>query len=398
MGHFLQRKRKHTREAVQARIDEIGQYTQSLGVSFDTEALSIDGKSWDWWMDQDMRRITKRVRTEWGDTRYQQTKRLCATLRKLDKLINGRPLAAKTPTKNNTTSIITSIIAPVPTISAPPLSNLPASLRIRFHRVCLQWWKRRCREQQGGGMDCSDEWRNDSCFATGESIQDIPSRYRITYCSNNSGGSSSGATRDDWFVFDVRILSRNAIVKNPYTNKRFPDSFIAFYKKRANHLKHLGYSLATEWDEPKPSPKRKVTEESLRHQMMAVVAELHRFGYVVTVDMMAALTDAHLAKWYYQCYDIWSYRLGLSSAQQREIVPSGQVFTHHTTIHPLRWQTHHTPMQLREEVWTTMLTLMTASTVSHQRASGANYVMMALTLCANSFREGYPDLAEAAAL
>ena len=265
--------------------------------------------------------------------------------------------------------------------------------------MCLQWWKRRCREQQGGGIDYPEQWRNDSCFATGDSIQDIPSRYRITYCSNNSGGSSSGATRDDWFVFDVRILSRNAIVKNPYTNKPFPYSFIAFYKKRANHLKHLGYSLATEWDEPKPSPKRTVTEESLRHQMMAVVAELcDRFGYVVTVDMMAALTDAHLAKWYYQCYDIWSYRLGLTSAQQREIVPSGQVFAHHTTIHPLRWQTHHTPMQLREEVWTTMLTLMTAGTVSHQRALGATYVMMALTLCANSFREGYPDLAEAAAL
>ena len=75
LGHFLQRKRKHTREAVQARIHEIGQDTQSLGLSLDTEALSIDGKSWDWWMDQDMRRITKRVRTEWGDTRYQQTKR-----------------------------------------------------------------------------------------------------------------------------------------------------------------------------------------------------------------------------------------------------------------------------------------------------------------------------------
>lgn len=385
LDHFLQHKRKHTSKAVRAYLDQIVQCTQSLGVSCDTEALTIDDKSWDWWMNRDMRRITKRIRTEWGDNRYQQTKQLCTTLRKLDKLLNGRPSTKDSVKKTSS----------IPSANTPPLSNLPLLLRIQLHRLCLQWWKRRCREQQGEGMDCPEQWRNDSCFATGESIQDIPSRYHITYCSN---GGSSNTIRDDWYVFDVRILSRNGILKNPYTNESFPNSFIVFYKKRANHLKHLGYSLATEWDEPKPSPKRKVTEESLRQQMMAVVTELHRFGYVVTVDMMAALTDTHLAKWYFQCYDIWSYRLGLTSAQQREIVPTGQVFTHHMTIHPLRWRIRHTPMQLREEVWKTMLTLLTAGTLSHQRASGANYVMMALTLCASSFREGYPDLAEAAAL
>ena len=379
LGHFLQRKRKHTREAVQARIDEIGQYTQSLGVSFDTEALSIDGKSWDWWMDQDMRRITKRVRTEWGDTRYQQTKRLCATLRKLDKLINGRPLATKTPTKNNTTSII----APVPT----PLSNLPASLRIRFHRVCLQWWKRRCREQQGEGIDCPEQWRNNRCFATEESIQDIPSRYRITYCSNNSGGSSSGTTRDVWFVFDVRILSRNAIVKNPYTNKPFTDSFIAFYKKRANHLKHLGYSLATEWDEPEPSPK------SVKQLMTEVN---HRLPELET-SLIEGLTDQELAEWYLQCYFMMTDRLGLSSASIREML-TGTIFRYYSTItqsdewrnHRDRrrncWRNHLTSLELRYEVWTTMHKMLESSQTLLK-----NYVVMALTLCSTTIQSHESD-------
>lgn len=311
--------------------------------------------------------------------------------------------------------------------SGPPLSNLPDALRQRVHAVALSWWVRRRMRVQGQAVWSPWSWRNDSDFVTLEPMTDVPRTFLMTTTvtqlaggtaggttGSTTGGTAGGTTgvlqrverafarvRRDTFVFDVRTLFAHltkSTARNPYTNKPFDASFLALVQERVKTLHDRGYSLDTEHDAPPPPPKRQVTESSVHQRLLSVVSGFNALGYMLTVDMFAALSPDQLVRWYKEGEDIWNYRAQLTSAQQREIVPSGIVFPHRARLRPGSWQGHFSPLEVRNETWKTMDVLINSGVQSHHRASGANYVAMALTLCSPTFAEACPALAVAASL
>lgn len=391
-------------------------------LDFDQDALTIDGTTLEEWSRTYVgrgKRTRKRLCATYGEAHLQAIDSLSRMLRDMLKLLTGstqtRHIANGKRKIKKGASVNHSIVVASTTSKGPPLSGLSNELRVSLFRMAKRsaWLRRvqlRVLRQKGGDtLTTETELRlhNENCPYTAEPI---PEMFQVFYGVRREGtGSASSAISidvtpiTDWNVLDVRVLYGKAIQKNPLTNLAFTREFMDLFNARAKHLRQRGYSLAHELaPDTQHAIKRKEravpTQDSVRQRMLDVAFALNERGYLVGVDMLSNLTDSELADWYFHCHDILTYRSRLTFQQQREILPSGSMFEHHTTIRRDRWHEHHTSLDLQYEVWDMMDRLMTSAHVSHQKETGTHFVIMALTLCSEVFRshEQFRVFAEAA--
>lgn len=247
-----------------------------------------------------------------------------------------------------------------------------------------------------------------------------------------------------WYAFDVRELTkmlihaakngshRSLAIRNPYTNEPFDIRFMMMVMERGKALAlqghHDGQSAAGGWagvsngsvngdghsssatpsasaPEPVsgsstalpllPSVTPDMAQGMIRQLRLSVVEGFMSLSYIVTYGMLAELTCMQLAQWYHECYDIWHYRAQLTTLQHNQIVPlesGAPVFPRHRRIQPATWQMRHTTVELQYIVWTTMHQLVTSASQTQDREMGANYALIALTICSGVFREAFPML------
>lgn len=410
----------NTRMAIRTRVMAICASAEQLQLPLDDVGLTIGDTTMEEWSRMYLkgsrgRRMRIRMVDQYGEARIDDIERLCEALRKLLKLLIGSTqLAHKTAVQQASSSSSSSKSVPS---KGPPLSKLPPSLQQVLNTLVnnsawLQQIRARIQAQKDGRI-C-----NDKCMFA---LEPIPQKFQMFEGVPRSGASSSSSTPTiDWYLHDVRVLYGKSIQTNPLTRLKFSRAFMDLYTARAKRLRRHGYSLATELtpnaqmtakrEREQASVRVVPTPENVRQLMFNVVFALNASpnpddpesggGFLVELSSLEGLTDQELADWYHHCFEILTWRSELTFHQQREILPTGSIFEHHTTIRRDRWRQHHTSLQLRYEVWSMMHRMLTSAQVSHQRETGAHYVIMALTLCSEAFRshEQFRVFAEAAAV
>ena len=405
-------------------VKRIKLLSEKLSLSFDEDFGDIGGMSWDTFTDMKLDFRTAQgqcIKKKFNISDVQSARKLHTSFGTLKNILNNL-------------------------CKQPPLPSLPEPLRERLCAVGLGGWVRRKMRVQGRGIYSQHLWQNDTDLISTEPFDDIPSHFVVVYSEKTPVAettikqSSESMTKDvdpqpdkaflqrvakmeatfkkhtqHMYAFDLRSLIKmmshtKSNFRNPYTNQPFNRTFIKLVIQRTKQLTKLGYSTTSEWDNtptPPTPPSTSITStgamvddanltpEMIQQKLVYLVGDLNTLGYAVTVDMFRELSNEQTVKWYRETEDIMRVRLRLTPQQQNEIVPgsNGRLFTHTSTISSTIWSVYHSPLQLRWHVLTVMHKLCTSAYDRHQRETGANYVMMGLTLCSEVFRDAFPYLA-----
>ena len=161
---------------------------------------------------------------------------------------------------------------------------------------------------KGPGLKNRTLSKNDIDFYTLEPINEIETKYFISYKENNNIWCFDIRSIKELFKTDKEIL-------NPYSREKIPVNEINRIKSIINKFKKQKISL--KYKEEKIYTK----EEQLKRIVVDIFSEMTRTGYYMDIKWFYELTNYGLKHLYKFLEDIWNYRAQLTLDVKKKISP-----------------------------------------------------------------------------
>ncbi len=212
-------------------------------------------------------------------------------------------------------------------------------------------------------------------FCTATPIDLIPFCYRYYVYEENRS-----------YLFDIRSLYKLIISdtpkKNPYSRKAFTIKDLKGIHKKILFIMKMGFHALH-------SHKSLTNEEKINEYIVSTFHKLYQMDFYVHSEMFTSLDFNLLKKLYYEIYDIWNYRLGLSFSDKRKIITNGIVFAEWQSVSNMQ------PNQidiLRIKILRGVNRLISEGSDSESRKMGANYFMLGLVQVSEAASLAMPTL------
>ena len=175
------------------------------------------------------------------------------------------------------------------------------------------FWRRRAPymrfRSQGPAVNARDLAVNDTELYSMENVNTIPSLYFISF---------SDARKGIW-IFDIRTLVHSMATgypsQNPYTRTEFTERAKGIIHRRIEWLRSRKYQiLHTNTDVLTP-------EQAWKQIVLDIFLKIEALGYYVSCEWFHDMNASAHTVFYKKLFDLWTWRLGLTRAQQEEIVP-----------------------------------------------------------------------------
>jgi len=258
-------------------------------------------------------------------------------------------------------------------------------------RKCIQsvrriqlWWRRSLPsllfKHQGPSINLYTLSQNTTEVYSMESIEKIPRLFFFSYADSQ---------KTIW-SFDIRslshILAEGKALENPYTREPFTQQTLQKVRERITYLRKRKYPvLYLQGDNLSQ-------EQEWNQRVLDVFMKLEALGYSAACSWFHSLTIDHQKQFYKMMFELWNWRLDLSSAEKELIVPGHmksqtKLFRWQPEIvasknHNLRWWQKH-------NLWL-IQTFIEKSQDKGKNALGAVYIMMGTVHVSDDAAEAYP--------
>ena len=245
--------------------------------------------------------------------------------------------------------------------------------------IKIQHWARKALahlryKQQGPATNCLEVSNNQTELQSMDQIQTIPQLYIWSY---------GDANKMIW-CFDIRSFSHMMAsgFKNPYTQIPLTESARNSLEHRLIWLKQKGYTTIFTND------TELTAEQTFSLRILDVFMKLDFLGYHSNTEWFSDLTLEDHIKLYRELYELWNYRLQLTSELKKTICPGLDGIMKHDPFkfslksqRELRWW-----QKLNINIFDTLVSTATEKT---NRALGAMYCLTALCKVSSKTRDSY---------
>lgn len=156
---------------------------------------------------------------------------------------------------------------------------------------------------------------NNQDFLTFENICDIDKEYLFSYQDSEN------------FVYAFDIRSISSLIrhddKNPYNRKKIPEEILEKIKYCSNKI-----NIQKEFIDLR-SPYQK-----LKHRVIDIFQKMDNLDQYTDPAWFLELNLIELQKFYRELEDIWNWRLNLSNAVKKDIIPHTKIFDKNSKISP----------------------------------------------------------------
>ncbi len=274
----------------------------------------------------------------------------------------------------------------VPLLESQPKRLTRQSVR-DVNKLCL-WWKKVAPLRkflcQGPAANDASLAHNDSEVYSMEPVKQIPGLYFFSYADNH---------KNIW-AFDIRSLSHlmasGRPLTNPYTREPLSEPVTEKLRSRITWLRNRKYPLLYVQGEVL------TPEQHWNQKVLDLFMKMESLGYLSASSWFEQLNLKENKFFYKALYDLWTFRLGLTSHEKESIVPrssrmEGKLFKHPPEFlmgknHDIRWW--------QKVNLNTMNSLLTRSPDKSKQALGALYILMALVQVSDDAAEAYPWILE----
>jgi hypothetical protein len=255
-------------------------------------------------------------------------------------------------------------------------------------RKIQNWWRLLYSldslRKQGPALFLRSLAQNDTEVYSLETLTKIPKLYFFSYKDVN---------KHIW-AFDIRSLSHSLnegkSLANPYTREAFPPSTIQKVRERISFLRKRKYPILY------LSGDTLSAEQIWNQKVLDIFMKLEALGYNTACAWYnnMNLDDHH--KFYRCIYELWEWRLGLSSSERESIVPfhnRGQQRLFRNSPDVVVYENHNMKWWQKYNL-NLIQNFITRSTDKTRQALGATYVIMGLVQVSDEAAEAYPWVAE----
>jgi hypothetical protein len=251
----------------------------------------------------------------------------------------------------------------------------------KIQKMWRQYIIRHRIRNQGLGAFFTNISENNTEIYTLESVDTIPHLYRWSYQDNK---------KHVW-VFDIRSLHTMQLQKsreNPYTREQFTEKAENHFKKRTLWLLKRKYCLFyTNTEELTP-------EQQWHQRILDVTMKYDMLGYYMCIHWFDELSDRQFSQIYTELWELWNFRLQLSSTLKRAVVPN---WNKDDSL-LFKW----IPVEIknrREKKWWQKILLdifdrLVSGETKESRSMGALYGMTAFAIVSPSVRTHYSWLVQ----
>lgn len=219
---------------------------------------------------------------------------------------------------------------------------------------------------------------NNTDVYTLEPVDQIPILYRW---------STVDSKKNIW-LFDIRTLGmlhqqeNFRTLSNPYTREPFSENTMQEYLKRVEWLRSKKYYVFHNDNEQVLTP-----EQAWHQRVLDVFLKLDMLGYYTSLKWFEDLSVRQLCKFYFELYELWFFRIGLSAEQKSALCPGWQdhIFRHN----PFEFSLRRDLKAVRTILLDHIEHLITKGGDKQTRALGAMYVMTAFALASSQVHEHY---------
>ena len=179
----------------------------------------------------------------------------------------------------------------------------------KIQKMWRQYSIRHRIRKQGLGAFFTNLSENNTEIYTLESVDTIPRLYRWSY---------QDSKKHVW-VFDIRSLHTMRLQnsrENPYTREQFTEKAENHFKERTLWLLKRKYCLFyTNTEELTP-------EQQWHQRILDVTMKYDMLGYYMCIHWFDELSDRQFSQIYTEIWELWNFRLQLSSTLKRTVVPN----------------------------------------------------------------------------
>lgn len=253
-----------------------------------------------------------------------------------------------------------------------------------------KWWRAQVPlfriHRQGPAVNCPEVADNQTDLYTLDSVTKIPLLYRWSFVDSK---------KHIW-IYDARSLSMTwaeddrGVLLNPYTREPLSETALKSFHDRCRWLRDRKYCLVHVAD------TSEMTVEQLWHQrLLDVIMKYDMLGYHTCLSWFEELSVPQLALFYTELWELWFYRLQLSSAVKQQVVPNWQ--RPETLL--FKWSPQEVRHRVEKKWWQrTMLDvlekLVSSATLKEHKTLGALYGITAFAIVSPRVRQFYPWLVE----
>ena len=162
---------------------------------------------------------------------------------------------------------------------------------------------------QGPGINTRSLSTNDSEVYSLESVNQIPVLYYISFVDH----------AHCLWAFDIRSFGQlfmlGNLKVNPYTRAPIPDRIIKKILNRLTWLRARKYSILH------PLEVEFTPDQLFQQKVLDLFMKIESLGYHVCCEWFHRMTVENHIEFYKTLYDLWNFRLGLTSEQRDAIVP-----------------------------------------------------------------------------
>ena len=253
------------------------------------------------------------------------------------------------------------------------------------------WWRLRypllAVRKQGPALFTRSLAQNETEVYSMGSIHKIPKLYFFSY---------KDAQKHIW-AFDIRSLSHSLNegrgLTNPYTRESFPQPSMQKVRERIAFLRKRKYPILY----LTANTTEQLTPEQIWNQkVLDIFMKLEALGYSAACAWFNGLTLEDHQDFYRGVFELWDFRLGLSSMEKESIVPSharGQQRLFRNIPDVLVRENHNLKWWQKQNLGL-ITNLITRSVDKTRQALGATYVIMGLVQVSDEAAEAYPWVSE----
>jgi hypothetical protein len=254
------------------------------------------------------------------------------------------------------------------------------------------WWriegKLKQRKFQGPAIYCRELAHNTTEVYSMDTIESIPQVFFFSFQD----------THKLIWAFDIRsllqVMSQGQPLQNPYTRDPIPQKAIQQFRARVDWLRKRKYALLYGLEET-------ITpEQEWNQKVLDTFMKIEALGYLLSTSWFQDLSLDNLQKFYRALYQLWYWRLGLSSQEKEEICPGHQQHTTRLFKHDPdeMIRIHKDAKWWRRNLLGIMQSLVTRGTSKSLRGLGALYIVMGLVQVNEQAAEAYPWILESLGL
>jgi len=274
--------------------------------------------------------------------------------------------------------------------------NAQRNIYTRSHTLAVTklqtWWrltgKLNQRKFQGPAIYCRDLAHNTTEVYSLDSIETIP---QVFFFSFQDGHKLIWA-------FDIRsllqLVSQGQGLQNPYTRDPMPQKAIQQFRTRVDWLRKRKYALLYGLEET-------ITpEQEWNQRVLDTFMKIEALGYLLSTSWFQDLTLDGLQKFYRALYQLWYWRLGLSTQEKDEICPGHLQSTTRLFKHDPdeMIRIHKDAKWWKRNLLGILHSLVTRGTSKSLRGLGALYIVMGLVQVSEQAAEAYPWILESLGL